>query len=414
MNDRPIDRRLFLSRAGSVLGGLWLGAPAARAAGRVLATLPPETSAERSLILIQLTGGNDSTSTVVPYADDAYHASRSSSRIEEHEVLRLDDYRGLHPALVRLRKVWERGQLAIVEGAGYPESVRSHFEALEVWHTGRPGGRATGPGWVGRLAQEAWADHTEPELLVHVGGFAPYSMRSPDHPPIALDSPPGYRWFGAAHAGTNAGAGHDTPPEAAHPSGRDAALARLRAIAGNADSSSDRVRNAALAYRAHTEFPSGAFGAALRDIAALLHGGLGTRVFSVTLGGFDTHAAQRADHDGLMRTLDAGLGALMQELSLSEQGRKTVVLVFSEFGRRLEENSSRGHDHGKAGTMFVLGTPVRGGLYGEHPSLTKLDDGDLAVRIDFRSVYAEIIERWFGVARERVLGKTVKRVALLR
>lgn len=412
MAERPIDRRLFLSRAGSVLGGLWLGTPAARAAGRVLATLPPETSAERSLILIQLTGGNDSSSTVVPYADDAYHASRSSSRIEEHEVLRLDDYRGLHPALVRLRRVWERGELAIVEGVGYPESARSHFQALEVWHTGRPGGRTSGPGWVGRLAQEAWADHTEPELLVHIGGFAPYSMRSPDHPPIALDSPPGYRWFGAAQAG--AAAGLEVPADGEQPCGRDVALARLRAVAHDADSSSARVREAALAYEAREPFPSGGFGAALRDIAALLHGGLGTRVFSATLGGFDTHASQRSEHDALMRTLDAGLGALMQELSHSEQGRKAVVVVFSEFGRRVEENSSRGHDHGKAGTMFVLGTPVRGGLYGDHPSLTRLDDGDLAVRVDFRSVYAEIIERWFGVARERVLGKAVKRVALLR
>jgi uncharacterized protein (DUF1501 family) len=132
MARRSIDRRLFLSGAGSILGGMWLSSPAARAASRVLATLPPETSAERSLILIQLTGGNDSLSTVVPYADDAYHASRRSSRIEEREVRRLDDYRGLHPALGRLQRVWDRGELAIVEGVGYPESARSHFQALEV------------------------------------------------------------------------------------------------------------------------------------------------------------------------------------------------------------------------------------------------------------------------------------------
>ena len=153
--------------------------------------------------------------------------------------------------------------------------------------------------------------------------------------------------------------------------------------------------------------------AGLRDVAALIHGRLGTRVFSVKMGGFDTHAGQRGSHDSLMESLDTGLGAFLDDLGQSPAGRETLVLVFSEFGRRVKENGSKGTDHGKAGPMFVMGPAVKGGLFGKHPSLRDLDDGDLAATTDFRSVYGTIIEQWFRTPHEAVLGKRYPLLPLL-
>ena len=157
-----------------------------------------------------------------------------------------------------------------------------------------------------------------------------------------------------------------------------------------------RIRRAAAAYRTNVKYPATSFATSLQDISALIHGDLGSRVFSASLNGFDTHAIQKPAHDALMDVVDGALGSFMDDLARTEAGRNTVVLVFSEFGRRLQENGSKGHDHGKAGPMFVLGHKVKGGLYGKHPSLTDLSKGDLKMTTDFRSVSATMMKEWMG------------------
>lgn len=372
----------------------------------------------RRLILLQLSGGNDGLSTVVPYGDDAYKRARSATRHKRSELHLLDGYRGLHGSLTGLASRWEKGQLAIVEGVGYPDMVRSHFKALEVWHTADRRGRVAGDGWVGRLAAQAWAEEDHPELVVHLGASTPWSVRSRTHPAVTMVAPTSYRWFGGqaeheAYGMAGEGLGTIETESPGQHVGRDAALARLRGVLDDAQTSSRRIRAAAEAYKPGVEYPRTKTAAALRDVAALLHGGLESRVLSVRMSGFDTHAGQRSRHDSLMGELDGALEAFLTDLAGSPAGRGTAVLVFSEFGRRVQENASQGTDHGKAGPAFLLGEGVRGGLYGKHPSLEVLSEGDLDWTTDFRSLYGEVIEGWFGTQMETVLGGRHERLGAL-
>ncbi len=406
-----LDRRALLTGLSLLTGGAALASPSRAAAlvGRARAGGPAKNG--RRLILVQLSGGNDGLSTVVPYADDAYYRARSSTQVEKKSVLRLDDYRGLHPALRGLRRLYDAGKLAVVEGAGYPQPVLSHFKSLEIWHTADRRGRNAGDGWAARLADQLWNDERSAELVVHVGRYAPYSIFSSQHAPIAFASPSSYQWFGAgakARTWRESGTALSSEDDGASP-----ILSDLRGVLDTARDSSLRVRRAVAEYEPQVAYPRDEFGAQLTNAAALIHAGLGTRVASVELRGFDTHAAQKQTHDRLMKTLDEGLTALAKDLASSPEGRDTLVVVFSEFGRRVEENDSKGHDHGKAGPMFVLGSRVKGGLYGEHPALSSLEEGNLAYTTDFRRVYASVIGPWFGGDAEALLGASYEPIDLV-
>jgi len=406
------DRRSFLRAAAASAAGAAL-LPRALARGARCHELSAEGG--KNLVLLQLSGGNDGLATVVPHGDDELRRVRRTTVHRTSELLRLDQYRGLNPGLTALRERFDDGQVAIVEGCGYPDQIRSHFRSYEVWHTGRRAGRISGDGWIGRLAAAGWSDEPLPDRVVHFGTKAPYSLFSREQPAVSLASPTGYRWFGDDEAYARGGTAiceHEMERDPRH-RGRDAALARLRLTLDDARASSARIRGASASYRTEVEYPRTRISAELRDVAALVNARSGTRVFSVTDSGYDTHSGQRQSHDRKMRELDEALGAFLTDLERSEAGRETVVLVYSEFGRRVVENGSSGHDHGKAGPMFVLGHAVKGGLHGEHPSLTSLDEGDLVFTTDFRSVYATLIDGLFGVDPALVLGAEFPRLPLV-
>lgn len=397
-------QRRDVLRAIGALGGLGLTSGRAFAAPRVRALREEYVDPEqRVLVLLQLTGGNDGLSMVVPDGDDAYHSARSATRHESGSLLRIDEYRGLHPSLERLHARYHDGGLAIVEGVGYPSPNRSHFKSLDIWHTADQRGRNAGEGWIGRLCSARYGSEAVANRVVHVGGQVPYALHSTVHPPAAFSTPAGYRWM--RH-------GDDIlEAEPARPSGNEA-LDLLRDRMRDAQSSSRDVRSVAASYRTPIEYPDQTLAGSLRVAAALVNGAIGTRVVSVALGGFDTHVDQRPRHERLMNELDGSLCAFLDDLARTTIGRQAVVLVFSEFGRRVAENGSKGTDHGSAGPMFVAGAGVRGGLFGSHPSLTELDEGDLVHTTDFRSVYAAGIEACFDVKAERVLGERYPRLRL--
>lgn len=413
---QELGRRELLLGGASLFGGaaLWPGQARASAPWTKSFLAPEDGGRPRTLILVQLFGGNDPLSTVVPYADDAYHRSRPNLRIPEKELLRLDDYRGFNPVLENLNGLWKDGQLAIVEGVGYPQPSLSHFKSLDIWHAARTEGSLRTDGWIGRLRDAAWPKDPRGELVAHAGEYVPNSISSSLHPPLTYQTPESYLWIGEARQ-REACEEACRSEEARTGNGRDAVLSRLRKAYRQAQATSPKVLEALAAYDSGVEYPEESFGNSMRSIAALIQANFPTRIYSVDIRNFDSHARQRERHDPLLALVDGGIGALLRDLKGTDAYDKTLIVAFSEFGRRVEENYSQGTDHGAGGTMFFLGPMVKGGLYGKHPSLTELDDdGNLVHNVDFRSTYATIIEDWFHVAQDRVLDEPYSKLSILK
>jgi len=363
---------------------------------------------DRVLVVLQLSGGNDGLSTLVPFGDAAYYASRRATAIREAEVLKIDGLVGLHPNLKRLRAILDEGRLAVVQGVSYPNPNRSHFKAMDIWHTADPRGRMVDTGWIGRAVDACCPDASNPNLVVNVGSSVPYALEGRVHKPVSFENPDGYRWSGNPRDREKF---EELNGAAREQIERD--VAWLHRIAADARGSAAAVRKAADGYKPKAEYPRAQVAQHLRTVAALVAGGLSTRVFYVSAGGFDTHNNQRTRHDNLMRDLDAALGAFTEDLRAQGLSDRVLLLGFSEFGRRVAENGSGGTDHGVAGPMFLLGEKVRGGLHGKQPSLTDLDRGDLKMQVDFRSVYATVLDGWMGMDAKKVLGQEHPRLPLL-
>ena len=405
-----ISRRKLL---GQGLWGLSLAATAPHFLGlssRVFAGDDPTN--DRILVVLQLSGGNDGLSTVVPYADDAYYRARRNSAIAQKDVLKLGDYSGFHPALQRLHKVYGAGKLALVQGASYPNPNRSHFKSMDVWHTGSDRGRGMDTGWLGRSIDACCKDVVDPNLTINIGKSIPYALEARVHKPISFDAPERYRWTGNPKDKMDF-------EELNGPATVQDQVDWLHRVAVDARASSDAIRKAAADYQPKADYAGGGQGRRaqlagdMRTVAALIKAGLSTRVYYISFGGFDTHNNQRGRHDNLMRQLDVAVGAFYEDLRAQGLSDRVLVLGFSEFGRRVKENGSLGTDHGVAGPMFLVGDHVKGGLRAKHPSLTDLDKGDLKMSVDFRSVYATVLDKWIGADSARILGKRYPHLPLL-
>lgn len=358
------------------------------------AAIDSSPASNRTLVVVELRGGNDGMSTVVPYGDDEYFKLRKTTAWNPASLHKIDEYRGFHRDLAGMAKRYAEGQVAVFQGIGYPNGNKSHFKSREIWHTADLRGRAGNDGWLGRLCEKRFPDSTLPELSIHIGKEEPYSLQSATHPPVIFRSPDTYRWLGDEDAESSLDA---------RESKNGSTLDRLRRVMTSAKSSSARILDVLGRYETPVQYPKHESSKTMRAAAALIHGGVGSRVISATFGGFDTHADQKFDHSNRLGIVDEALDSFLKDLDRSAAGRETLVLVTSEFGRRARENGSKGTDHGKAGVAFALGNPVRGGLFGEYPSLTKLDKNDLAYTLDFRSVYASALN-WMGADAQTVLG----------
>ncbi|MFN0074311.1 MAG: DUF1501 domain-containing protein [Chloroflexota bacterium] len=360
---------------------------------------------KHTLVLVQLSGGNDGLNTVIPYADALYMQLRPQVGIPASNVIRLNAGIGLHPSLQPLKPIYDAGNLAVIQGVGYPNPNRSHFRSMEIWHTATPD-RFERSGWLGRyldgcdcgdenplhainngdlLNRSFW---TEMSLVPAIGSLATFQYQT--DPRFARDRSAQLQ----ALSNIYAMAGNWRPYEE---------LIRqttLRAIAG-----ADVLKSIASTYDTPIEYPASPFSANLKNVAQILAADLGTRIFFTSLGGFDTHAGQANTHGTLLGTLSQGLSAFYRDLERIGRADDVVIMTFSEFGRRAQQNGSAGTDHGTAEPVFVLGGGVKGGIYGPNPDLSDLDEiGDLKFHTDFRSVYATVLERWLGSSSESVLG----------
>jgi uncharacterized protein (DUF1501 family) len=341
---------------------------------------------ERLLVLVELKGGNDGLNTVVPYADPAYAGLRPRLAVPRDQVLQLDPQTGFHPALEPLMVPWKNRELAVIQGVGYPDPNLSHFRSIDIWDTASGSNEYLTEGWLARAFAAAPPPSAFAADAVVVGGAEMGPLRGGVRA-IALASPE--QFLRQARYAAPAG------------QARNAALQHILRVEENIAQAATRLSgNRAFA----TPFPGNPFGNAVRTASQLVAGEAGIAAIKIALGGFDTHGGQPGRHAQLLKVLAEGLDALRQ--ALVELGRwdSTLVMTYSEFGRRPRENLSNGTDHGTASAQFLLGGRVKGGLYGQSPALSRLDgNGNLPHAVDFRDLYATVLERWWGTDASRAL-----------
>ncbi|MAG58008.1 MAG: hypothetical protein CMJ83_17115 [Planctomycetes bacterium] len=367
----------------------------------------PREPGHRVVVILQLSGGHDTLSALVPYGHEEYGRVRKATRIGEKEVLKLDDELGLHPALGGFKDLLDDGAFAVIPGTGYPSPNYSHFKAMDIWHMADRRGRRVPYGWIGRYLDDAFEGSTDPCLSLAIGaGRCPPALVGKEHPGLSFSRPDRFRYMGdrgdkrqgATYRKLNELPATSTP----------ANLEFVARTAAAANASSARIRELVAAYKPRVPYPNTRLGRSLRTVAALISGGMSTRAYHVSQGGFDTHAGQRTRHDELMTRLNAAVVAFQKDLNAQNQAKRVLTFTFSEFGRRVKENGSKGTDHGAAGSMFLFGPGVKPGIHGKHPSLTDLQGGgggSLKHTVDFRSVYATVLEKWFETKSEPLLGK---------
>ncbi len=380
---------------------------------------------ERVLVVLQLSGGNDGLNTVVPFGTGAYYTARRNIAIPQRDALVMDQREGLglHPAMGEFKSLFDDGLVSVVQGVGYPNPDRSHFTSMDVWHTASTDVQREG--WLGRYFDARCAGspgkdaRRKNESMNHAGIVlnrrSPLAMQGKAYRPVAFEDPRLLQWTGAEESPALAGAHEQLLHEAAHAASQDSAAAFLTRTALDAQVSSEKIR-AAVAARPGENYPRSALGQQLAMVASMVHSGLSTRVYYVSMGGFDTHAAQgsgQGQHANLLRQFSQAMNVFYRDLKAQGNDSRVMTMVFSEFGRRVAQNASNGTDHGAAAPMFLVGPMVRAGILGNHPSMTDLDDGDLKFGVDFRSVYATLLEKWLGADADVVLGTRFPRANVL-
>lgn len=441
MQNQPTltTRRDFL-RTGSVSAALSWTVPAFLT--ETFAALQAQAAAGKGkngsiLVVLQMAGGNDGLNTVVPFANDHYHKARPRIGFKGEETLKINDTLGFNPALTGFKALYDDGLLAVVQGVGYPNANRSHFRSTEIWATASDANRFERYGWIGRYFDNCAAG-ADPTIGVNIGRQLPQSFAARHPLGISFDNPQSYRYFNPDRPGEGEmDAGEqtyeklnmaETDDEVEFNSGssiggiagttvmKGSPLEYLQRTAMDAEISSDKVRSVADKAKNQVRYPSSQLGSGLSLVSRLIAGGMNTRIFYVSQGGYDTHTNQRSSQERLHRDLGDSVKAFVDDLKAQGNFERVTLLTFSEFGRRVGENASGGTDHGSASVMFAVGPRIKGGLHGEQPSLAPadLERGDPVFTTDFRRVYAGVLEDCLQAPSAVVLGKKIEPLRLMR
>ncbi len=370
------------------------------------------------LVVLQLSGGNDGLNTVIPLGNDYYYKARPTIGIKAQDVIKLDDLNGLNPALAGIGDLYNDGLAAVLHGVGYPNPNRSHFRSMEIWHTAVDSDRASSRGWLGRYFDNTCSG-CDPTIAINLGkenpqAFAakiPKGISFQAEKKLAFDDP-----MSEIHAmmdGDDADASGGSIAFLRGGGGTTQidALDFIERTAMHAEVSTEQINSISKAYTVQETFPNTGLGRDLRTVAQLIGGGMPTRIYYVSLGGFDTHANQLGSHRNLLTTLGDAMKAFVREMKRQGNQERVLALTFSEFGRRVGENAGRGTDHGAAAPCFLFGGKVKAGVHGAMPSLkpTDLAQGDLVFNTDFRSIYASILEDHMQTDSKAILGRNFRK-----
>ena len=389
------------------------------------------------LVVLQMAGGNDGLNTVVPYANDYYHKARPKIGLKASDVLPLNGDIGLHGSLKGFKELYDGGELSVIQGVGYPNPNRSHFRSTEIWQTASDSEQVEKYGWLGRYFDNACSG-SDPTVGVTIGSQLPEAFFSKHPKGICFNNPQNYRFMANGNAteesykklnelemsspapdggpsmmsddgsgeNLNSGGSIATLP-AGMPMTGGRAVDFITRTALDAQHSSDEIRGIAARVQNQAVYPGSALGGSLKMVARLIGGGLPTRVYYVSQGGYDTHTNQVASQQRLLQDLGDSMKAFVDDMKAQGNMQRVLVMTFSEFGRRVTENANGGTDHGAAAPMFVVGNKVNAGLLGTYPSLAPQDlyEGDIKYTTDFRSVYAGVLEKWLKTKSAPILGR---------
>ena len=402
MKNLPHTRREFLKLSTAGVGLISLGqfAPEFLVQSAMASTPLPEK--DRSiLVLVQLAGGNDGLNTLIPYEDSNYYKLRPKIGIKKKDAIALNDTHALHSSMTKLNELYREGKAGIIQNVGYPNPNRSHFRSTEIWETAVESDRTSSTGWIGRFMDNQCSgmptNSTDP-LAVHMtnntpqsfGGKNPHSTFGFANRINRRDNDDTRKLLETTYANVEVGNDNST---------------FLKQTLMNTLLTERKVQQKLDEYKPSHNYPNSNLATSLKNVAAMIRAGFPTRVYFVSIGGFDTHSNQLANHGGLLAQLSDALHAFQKDLEGHKLDKQVTTMTFSEFGRRPNENDSAGTDHGTAAPLFVIGSNVKGGMYGTAPNLNLKKNQDVEYSTDFRQVYSTMLEKWMNCSAKDVLGK---------
>jgi uncharacterized protein (DUF1501 family) len=350
------------------------------------------------LVVIQLSGGNDGLNTVIPYRNDIYYKSRPTLGIQRDKALTLTDETGLHPALTGLKSLYDSGSMGILQNVGYPNPDRSHFRSMDIWQTGSASTEGWSNGWIGRYLDAQCNGCAKPVQALEIDDTLSLALKGELEKGLAFKDPARLttsndRFYNELLKQPAAGGG-DTHHNVDY----------LYKTMGATLSSASYLKQQFKMYNTKQPYPNTELGKSMRTIARLIMSDISTKVYYVSHGNFDTHVNQLGSQNNLFKQLDEAVTSFTKDLQSNNRFQDVVVMTFSEFGRRVEQNASNGTDHGTANNMFVIGGGLKEkGLLNENPNLEQLKDGDLQYKVDFKSVYATMLNKWLGADDKAIL-----------
>ena len=349
------------------------------------------------LVVIQLSGGNDGLNTIIPYTNDLYYQHRPQLALSKEKVLRASDSLGFHPALTKLNSLYDQGYLSVINNVGYPNPDRSHFRSMDIWHTASDSTEYLNTGWVGRYLDSSCKDCHVAHQAIEIDDTLSLALKGESIKGLAVKNPK--KLYQILHNEFFQRVSKNTQQDSADPT-----LHYLYKTLAETTSSADYIYDKSKVYQSTVTYPNNEFGGQLKTVAELINSGIETKVYYVSLSGFDTHVRQQAIHERLLTIYSESVHAFISDLEKNNRFQDVMVMTFSEFGRRVSQNASGGTDHGTANNLFIMNKNLKKkGFMNETPDLSKLDDGDLIHQIDFRSVYATVLNKWLNTNDTQVL-----------
>ena len=359
---------------------------------------------KKNLVVIQLTGGNDTLNTVIPYNDGLYYDNRRTVAYKPESVLPISDELAFNPKMGSMKRLWDDGRMALINGIGYPSPNRSHFRSMDIWHTAEPDDIGK-EGWLGRTARVLDPNAENVLTAVNFGRGLPRALGVQGVPVASVGNLETYGLFPDLQDDMMRKIALDAFAKMyGGGRGQDAVMDFLGQTGSDALKGADILRTAPGLYSSNVEYAANPIADSLKSVAQVMFANLGTRIYYTTQGGYDTHSGEMATHAQLWDHLSGAVGDFWDDLVEHDRQDDTLIFIFSEFGRRIKDNGS-GTDHGSGGSAFLVGGQVIGGMYGEYPSLEpeKQLEGDLQFNNDFRRTYATILDRWLHVGSEDII-----------